>query len=78
MTDRMQTGAAFWATVVVVAVLVGYPLSYGPVQSLMLNHYLPERLIGPVITFYTPLIISIINAPESMKPAINWYFSLWK
>ena len=30
MTDRKKPGAAFWATVVVVALLVAYPLSFGP------------------------------------------------
>ena len=29
MTDRKKPGAAFWATVVVVVVLI-YPLSFGP------------------------------------------------
>jgi hypothetical protein len=29
MTSRKHPSAAFWATVVVVAVLVGYPLSFG-------------------------------------------------
>jgi hypothetical protein len=31
MTDRKKPGVAFWATVVMVVVLVGYPLSFGPV-----------------------------------------------
>jgi hypothetical protein len=30
MTDRKKPGVAFWATVLMVAVLVGYPLSFGP------------------------------------------------
>jgi hypothetical protein len=30
VTSRKKPGIAFWATVVVVAVLVGYPLSFGP------------------------------------------------
>lgn len=30
MTFRKKTGLAFWATVVLVAVLVGYSLSFGP------------------------------------------------
>jgi hypothetical protein len=30
MTDHKKPGVAFWASVVVVAVLVGYPLSFGP------------------------------------------------
>ena len=30
MTDRKKPGVAFWATVALVVVLVGYPLSLGP------------------------------------------------
>jgi hypothetical protein len=30
MTDRKKPGVAFWATVVMVALLVVYPLSFGP------------------------------------------------
>jgi hypothetical protein len=30
MTSRKKPGLAFWATVVVVVVLVAYPLSFGP------------------------------------------------
>ena len=30
MTSRKKPGVAFWATVVVVVMLVAYPLSFGP------------------------------------------------
>src|SRR5262245_1055483 len=30
MPDRKKPGVAFWATLVVLAVLVAYPLAYGP------------------------------------------------
>jgi hypothetical protein len=30
MTERQKPGVVFWATVALVAVLVGYPLSMGP------------------------------------------------
>jgi len=30
MTDRKKPGVAFWATVGLVVVLVGYPLNFGP------------------------------------------------
>ena len=30
MSDRKKPGVAFWATVVVVVMLAGYPLSFGP------------------------------------------------
>jgi hypothetical protein len=29
-SDRKKPGVAFWATVVLVVVVVGYPLSFGP------------------------------------------------
>jgi hypothetical protein len=33
MTDRKKPGVAFWATVVVVVLLVAYPLSFGPASG---------------------------------------------
>ena len=30
MTSRKKPGVAFWATVIVLVALVGYPLSFGP------------------------------------------------
>ena len=30
MTERKKSGVAFWAAVVLVVLLVGYPLSFGP------------------------------------------------
>jgi len=35
-SDRKKPGLTFWATVVVVVVLVGYPLSFGP--ACWVNH----------------------------------------
>ena len=37
MTDRKKPGAAFWITAAVVAVLVGYPLSFGPTSGATAN-----------------------------------------
>jgi hypothetical protein len=33
--DRKKPGVAFWATVVVVVLLVGYPLSIGPAHGIV-------------------------------------------
>jgi hypothetical protein len=41
MTDRKKPGVAFWASVVVTAVLIGYPLSFGPACWLCGNDILP-------------------------------------
>ena len=52
MTDRKKPGVAFWATVVVVVALVGYPLSWGPVLYLEMSGWISPSLIG---RFYAPV-----------------------
>ena len=41
MTDRQKPGVAFWATVVVVAVLLAYPLSQ------VLSHHSRQHIVAP-------------------------------
>ena len=56
MTDRKKPGVAFWATVGMVVVLVGYPLSFGP--ACWLSSWLGcggERLIPSA---YWPILIA--------------------
>jgi len=40
--SRKKPGVAFWATVVVVVVLVGYPLNFGP--AFRLARYIPQTV----------------------------------
>jgi hypothetical protein len=72
MTDRKKPGVAFWATVVVVAALVAYPLSLGPALW-MENRGL---LQSDYLTVYGPL--------EGLGMQFGWfgavlrsYASLW-
>ncbi len=50
--DRKHPSAGFWLTVALVAVLVGYPLSFGPVWWLVDWEVLPvqgaEVVYGPI------------------------------
>jgi hypothetical protein len=43
MTDRKKPGVAFWASVVMVVVLVAYPLSFGPACFLCEKGCLPQK-----------------------------------
>ena len=60
MTDHKKPGVAFWATVALVAVLVGYPLSFGPacwivdwadISRYRLSFYLPLIRYSPEFVF---------------------------
>jgi hypothetical protein len=53
MIERSKPGVAFWATVVVVAVLVAYPLGFGPACWLVENGELAAR---PVARLYRPIL----------------------
>src|SRR5436190_19983779 len=74
MTDRKKPGAAFWATVVVVVGLVGYPLSFGPAcwwfsdeAFLGVTHF---RLIP---RFYWPIEWLMRNGPHFISSPLLWY-----
>ena len=56
-TDRKKPGVAFWATVVVVVVLLAYPLSIGPVSRFTSRVYASGEPAPahPVMFVYVPL-----------------------
>jgi hypothetical protein len=53
MTDRKQPSVAFWITVALVAVLVGYPLSLGPACWITSKIESGESVVTAV---YRPLV----------------------
>ena len=69
MTSRNNPGVAFWATVLVVVVLMAYPLSFGPACWLV-----RRELLSPVVAahFYRPLI-SFDRLPSWISQAVCWY-----
>jgi hypothetical protein len=73
MTDRKKPGVAFWATVVVVVALVmGYPLSIGPAIWLTARGYFREATVQ---SFYLPVLWSAAQA-ESLESAVTWWGTL--
>ena len=78
MTDRKQPGVAFWATVVVVAVLVAYPLSIGPAIWLRDQEWAPDWTFDAYRWIYAPIISVCNDGPKPFDDAMNWYANLWR
>jgi hypothetical protein len=75
---RKKSHVWHWTAALLVAVLVAYPLSWGPVGFLLTHNKLPAWMLEPIITFYTPVLTAIINAPAWMQPALDWYMNFWR
>ncbi len=69
MADRKKPGVAFWATVVVVVVLV-YPLSFGPACWLARRGRISPRWTGKI---FRPLVLAGIDGPESVRRVLSGY-----
>jgi len=78
MTSRKHPCAAFWATVVVVVALVGYPLSFGP-ACWWFSSYKVENgaahYVAPYV--YWPIGWLAAYGPRPLSRAINWYGTVW-
>jgi hypothetical protein len=57
----------------IVALILGYPLSLGPVAKFYSGFRQPP---GAVIAFYRPLKVLTTKVPAAEKP-ILWYLHLW-
>jgi hypothetical protein len=74
-----KTGMAFWATVVVVGLLVAYPLSCGPIVYLAGTYYdnIPEWGNDFLEWYFLPLEWTKNHGPEWLNRAIEKYESFW-
>jgi hypothetical protein len=78
MTSRKKSGVAFWATVGLVVVLVGYPLSVGPASYMAYHGWLGYGWqFTAYQSFYSPIFSSLADGPKPIQAAILWYLSLW-
>src|SRR5262245_11357547 len=77
-----KPGMAFWATVVVVTALIGYPLSFGPVcwfampseqEFAKLNGYPAYRPIARPPRIYYPLCWLAVHGHDSIASPIRQY-----
>ena len=79
MASRNKPGVAFWATVVVVVVLVAYPLSFGPACWWFYNTEMDPSGVAVNIAprIYWPIGWLAESGPPSVSRAINWYGTVW-
>jgi hypothetical protein len=80
MNSRKKPGVAFWASVVVVTVLIGYPLLFGPAQFVRVQQRCPQWLDDTILIVYGPIIWLLeyhINlVPDWYKSYFAWWQSL--
>ena len=74
-SDRKKPGVAFWATVVVVVVLVAYPLSFGPILAYYRSGLAGGR-IRPVMAAHQPLLVVRRQGPEPIRGLLESYAQL--
>jgi hypothetical protein len=71
MTSRKKPGVAFWATVVVVVLLIGYPLSIGPACWITSRLGFGDEFVS---TAYQPILRAVKTAEGSpLDDALMWY-----
>jgi hypothetical protein len=68
--------AGFWITVALVAVLVGYPLSIGPVCVVWQRADLPSAAATALNKFYEPLVWGCGQSGITAN-AVEQYIKLW-
>jgi hypothetical protein len=74
--SRKQSGVAFWATVVVVGLLL-YVLSIGP--ACWLDDHYPIMIGDEFLSnwIYWPVVWVRERTPQPLRGAIWWYIALW-
>jgi hypothetical protein len=69
---RKKPGAAFWATVVVVVLLVLYPLSFGPACWIATRR--DDSASKTILQVgYRPVLELLIASPEWTHRPLEWY-----
>jgi hypothetical protein len=75
-TSRKSSSAAFWATVVLVVALVGYPLSFGLFNRMVYNNQLSGETNHRLTIFYGPMFWLSEHGPLPVRQVIEWYCGL--
>ncbi len=67
--------AGFWTAVALVAVLVGYPLSFGPACALVWRNPLAFRSL--VARTYSPMRFLATDGPAPVREIVTRYVEFW-
>ena len=75
--NRKKPGVAFWATLVVVLLLVAYPLSHGPWITIYIATHADQPEIDASSAFYAPIDLAIENSPPAIQDLYDSYLEWW-
>ena len=73
--EGKNPGWPFWTTVVLVSMLVGYPLSFGPACWVVTRRDDAESK-DVFHHVYYPVLSVLIEAPEWLYGPVEWYLGL--
>ena len=76
LTLRIVNRREKWAKrtgVVLIVILFGYPLSYGPLIWLDNQHLVPEWTAPILFRLYSPIHFLYLNGPEPIRSVLQWY-----
>lgn len=77
MTEHKRPGVAFWAFLMVIVALAGYPLSFGPACWWFKDSKLDCGVVVNIAPHvYWPIGWLAQNGPKPLSDAINWYATL--
>ena len=76
VSSRKKPSAAFWITVALVAVLVGYPLSIGPAYRIFEAFGEPAWAKGALAIIYVPIWWAAEYSPAILRLIFS-YLILW-
>jgi len=77
VTDR-KPNAGFWVTLALFAVLVGYPLSIGPVSGILTRFGNPDWSVRAYRAFYAPILWFYESGPAIFRSVLKWYCAIWQ
>ena len=76
MTDRKPPTVAVWISAALVAVLVGYPLSFGPACWVCSRYPMAIFLWEAADFVYAPILYAWYDGPKIVTNVIAWYANL--
>ena len=77
MTSRQKPTAGLWITVALAAVLVAYPLIFGPATWIADQDWCPLWVDGLYFVVYWPVMRLLESGPPLIRDAIVWWIVLW-
>jgi hypothetical protein len=72
-SDRKKPSAGFWIAVTLVAVLVGYPLSFGPACWISSRSGIGVSVVNSA---YPPMLGLAFDGPDVIQRGTLWYGQL--